>query len=161
MARKVHLLDSAPGYDVSHSEPEWHHRIWVSVPDRADEVGALRFAEGVIHEAMHLELTQLELDRPMIEDGTAMMQSPWRDELRPIGGVLHGLFVFACLETAIRIMSFGVEGLPASHARRRRHDIRAEVASIDVAILVSGLTPFGAELVRSWIHGVLSGDRDG
>jgi hypothetical protein len=59
LVEEIHLLQSEPGYDVSHSEPRWRRRIFVSIPDRADGVGALRLAENIIHEAMHLQLTVL------------------------------------------------------------------------------------------------------
>ncbi|TCM07460.1 HEXXH motif-containing putative peptide modification protein [Sphingomonas sp. PP-CC-3G-468] len=154
VTQHVHLLDASPGYDVSHSEPRWLNRIFVSVPDRRDEVGALRFAEGVIHEAMHLALTLLELQHPLVRGGADMMPSPWRHEPRPTGGVLHGLFVFSCLHAAFRELSRGCRGAAAEHVRGRLDDISAEVLSIDLKTLSAGLTPLGCELAHDWSQGV-------
>src|SRR5262249_37575713 len=61
----VHLVHADPEYDVSHSEPRWPARIFVSLPGRADRVGTLRLAENVIHEAMHLQLTAREIQTPL------------------------------------------------------------------------------------------------
>src|SRR5436190_5840778 len=95
--RHVHALWAPPGYDISHSEPHWIDRIFISIPERSDEVGALRLAENVIHEAMHLHLTIYEHKRRLVRELTCQIHSPWRQTPRPYGGVLHGLFVFACL----------------------------------------------------------------
>ncbi|WP_281821379.1 HEXXH motif-containing putative peptide modification protein [Sphingobium sp. BS19] len=152
--QEIHLLDAKPGYDVSHSEPCWLHRVFVSVPDRHDEIGALRFAEGVIHEAMHLELTLLENDRPLVQSPADTMLSPWREEARPIGGVLHGLFVFSCLHTAFRMLVSGTDAAATDHVQGRLHDIAEEVSSIDLATLSSGLTPTGCTLARQWSEAV-------
>jgi HEXXH motif-containing protein len=157
VTHEIHLLDASPGYDVSHSEPRWLNRIFVSVPDRWDDVGALRFAEGVIHEAMHLALTLLEVERPLVQSSATMMPSPWRDELRPIGGVLHGLFVFSCLHSAFCRLSAACEGQAANHVRGRLHEIAGEVDSIDLETLSAGLTAFGAKLARRWSEGVSRG----
>lgn len=150
VTHEIHLLEAAPGYDVSHSEPCWPHRTFVSVPDRHDEVGALRFAEGVIHEAMHLALTLLENDRLLVRSQADMMASPWREEPRPIGGVLHGLFVFSCLFTAFRVMAGAIDTAATHHVSSRLRDIAGEVGSINLTALSSGLTPFGRILARQW-----------
>ena len=62
----VHALAAAPGYDVSHSEPKWRSRVFVSVPERYDSIGAVRLAESVVHEAMHLHLTIFESEYPIV-----------------------------------------------------------------------------------------------
>lgn len=157
VTHEIHLLDAPPGYDVSHSEPCWPHRILVSVPDRGDEVGALRFAEGVIHEAMHLALTLLESDRPLVRRPMNAMASPWRDEPRPIGGVLHGLFVFSCLHAAFRMMTDAIDAAAAEHVGGRLRDIEEEVGSIDLTTLSAGLTPVGCTLARQWSEVVSAG----
>ena len=60
-----------------------------------DEFG---FAEMVTHEAAHTWLFLVEEVSPLAErcwDGNHWL-SPWRDDARPIGGVIHGVFVFSC-----------------------------------------------------------------
>lgn len=56
------------------------------------------FAETVTHEAAHTWLFLVEEVSPLAErcwDGNDCI-SPWRDDARPIGGVIHGVFVFSC-----------------------------------------------------------------
>lgn len=151
----IHLLTSAPGYDVSHSEPRWPTRIFISVPERTDGVGALRLTENVIHEAMHLQLTGVETGRPLVANPKQHLASPWRAERRPVGGVLHGLFVFTCLSAFFAEAVARLDGDMRKHALGRIADIRVEIASIDMHELFAGLTPYGVALTRRFRSGVL------
>ncbi|WP_372786004.1 HEXXH motif-containing putative peptide modification protein [Phenylobacterium sp.] len=144
----VHLLQAEPGYDVSHSEPHWRDRIFVSVPDRHDEVGALRLAEGIIHEALHLHLTELDAITPLVSDQTGMLPSPWRPEPRSFGGVLHGAFVFVGLKAYFDAVTAPSDSSLHHHLERRRAEIAEELGEIDVGALAAGLTDPGADLVR-------------
>jgi HEXXH motif-containing protein len=143
----VHLLQAEPGYDVSHSEPRWGDRIFVSVPDRGDEFGALRLAEGIIHETLHLHLTELESITPLVRDQTGSLASPWRPEPRSFGGVLHGAFVFVGLKAyfdAVTALSGSVAG---RHLDQRRTEIAEELSQVNLAALTAGLTEPGAALL--------------
>lgn len=143
----VHLVQADPGYDVSHSQPRWRDRIFVSVPDRPDEVGALRLAESVIHEALHLHLTELETINPLVRDLTSTLASPWRPEPRSYGGVLHGAFVFVGLRAYFDIVTAPKNSQAGRHLDQRRVEIDEELAELDLASLRVGLTPFGAALL--------------
>ena len=146
----LHLLEASPGYDVSHSEPQWPARIFVSIPDRSDDIGALRFVEGIVHEAMHLQLTLFENQQPIVADLKGTMPSPWRSEDRPFGGVVHGLYVFTCLRSLFLQLAPIASGASQKHLEGRVREIQAEIASIDVAELTPGLTSVGADLARGW-----------
>lgn len=144
----IHVLLAEPGFDVSHSEPRWRSTILVSTPERIDGVGALRFAEGVIHEAMHLHLTNAEAITPLVSDFDGQMPSPWRAERRSYQGVLHALFVFACLAAFFRDIRRQGDVMPADcqwHVDRRLKEIQGEMARLDVGRLTAGLTASGAE----------------
>jgi HEXXH motif-containing protein len=144
--KTVHLLAADPGYDVSHSEPVWRDRIFVSVPERSDDIGALRLAESVIHEAMHLHLTLCETETPLVIIGAAYLRSPWRPAPRPAGGVLHGLFVFQCLDAWLARVIPALRGAERTYAAERRMCIADELAQIDRAALEAELTPAGRNL---------------
>jgi hypothetical protein len=149
----VHLLRAPSGYDISHSEPRWRRRIFVSVPEeRSDDLGALRLAESVAHEAMHLHLTNHEIAEPLVIEFHRCMKSPWRSERRSYQGVLHGLFVFACLESYFRGIASKVRDQETidRHRQRRVDEIRAEILSLDIAQLRSGLTCSGAAFAQQW-----------
>lgn len=143
----VHLLRADPGYDVSHSEPRWQDRIFVSVPDRDDEVGALRLAEGVIHEALHLHLTELEAISPLVLNLNGTLGSPWRPEPRSYGGVLHGAFVFVGLRAYFEIVTAPRNSHAGRHLDQRRAEIDEELAEVDLVALKAGLTASGAALL--------------
>lgn len=146
----IHLLDAPLGFDISHSEPRWQKRIFVSVPDRTDGVGALRFAESVTHEAMHLHLTRYEMQTSLVNDINGMTYSPWRGTNRSYQGVLHGLFVFRCLNsffTELNKWTF-FDCSERTHIENRIQQINAELSQLDLNTLSTGLTDAGRSLCR-------------
>jgi HEXXH motif-containing protein len=154
VVKDIHLLRADVGFDVSHSEPRWRRSIFVSVPERDDTVGAVRLAESIIHEAMHLHLTDFEEIEPLVFEFQGKMRSPWKTERRPYQGVMHGLFVFACLgqyfRNTSRIFEKEKDDAARNHCIGRVADIASDINSIDINELSAGLTSAGAALVRSW-----------
>lgn len=148
----IHPLSAPPGYDVSHSQPKWRDRIFVSFPERDDEVGALRLAESVVHEAMHLHLTNEEARTPFVATMSDTAYSPWRGTARAVQGVLHGVFVFSCihffLSTVKRCGHLSQNG--HKHLRGRLDDIEREISEVDYWALQAALTPEGVVHLRSW-----------
>lgn len=150
----IHLLEAEAGYDLSHSEPRWRNTILVSVPEREDQIGALRLAESVVHEAMHLHLTIREQHQRLVVQSAGTMASPWRPEPRPVRGVLHGLYVFGSLSYFFQgLIDDGALG-PAGrgHLSRRLSEIAEEVQSIDLPALCDRLTHDGVRLARRCRH---------
>ena len=94
--RALHIL-KAPGsdFDVSHSDPEVPFSVFVSIPPSCPEA-ELRLAESVVHECMHLQLTMIEAITPLVRNNDFQAFSPWKQTARPLGGILHGLYV-ACV----------------------------------------------------------------
>ena len=153
VVRDIHSLASEPGYDVSHSQPRWHDRIFVSCPERTDCIGELRLAESVVHEAMHLHLTIEEHRLPLVATPSASAQSPWRGIERPVQGVLHGLFVFLCIFRFLHELARGGRLTEAGrqYVENRLRTIDEEIGSIDTAALSTSLTTHGQEAVASWL----------
>jgi HEXXH motif-containing protein len=58
---------------------------------------ATEFAESLVHEMQHSKLNAV-LDLVKLTDGdlTQGYLAPWRDDPRPLTGVLHGLYSFTC-----------------------------------------------------------------
>lgn len=154
VVKDIHLLRAETGFDVSHSEPRWRRRIFVSVPERDDAVGAVRLAESIIHEAMHLHLTDFEEIEPVVSEFAGKIRSPWKTEHRPYQGVMHGLFVFACLGQYFRntskIFEKEKDDAARNHCIGRVADIASEINSIDIDELSTGLTTAGGMLARNW-----------
>jgi HEXXH motif-containing protein len=133
LLRSIHVLD--PGdddYDVSFSEPHIPFSIFVSVPQGSSMTNALRVAEAIVHEAMHLQLTLIEQVVPLVRLTTRQHYSPWRGEFRSAQGVLHGLYVFCVIDLLFCVL----EALPlrgsnvVDYIKRRRSEIRDQVGLI-------------------------------
>jgi hypothetical protein len=89
------LKQEDPETDTSYSHPDIPFSIFTSVCNDDSVLSRLRVAESILHEAMHLKLTLIENIIPLVKPLTGNVYfSPWRDELRPAQGILHGLFVF-------------------------------------------------------------------
>jgi HEXXH motif-containing protein len=149
---RVYLLKAEPGYDISHSEPRWRTTIFVSLPERDDEIGALRLSESIVHEAMHLTLTNWEAAHAFVDNDKLRVYSPWRDTFRPAQGVLHGLFVFLCIAaflSQIKHSELGRDG--ATYVHRRLDAIESELQLVDLKRLRSSLTPVGVEALKHWL----------
>ena len=152
LVRNIHPLAAEPGYDVSHSQPRWREAIFVSCPERGDDIGAIRLAESVVHEAMHLHLTNEEERAPLVAVSRSMAHSPWRDTERPVRGVMHGLFVFTCIHRFLRTVAVATplaDGV-RRYVGERIRTITEEVEQVDLGELSCSLTPRGRASVASW-----------
>ncbi|MGW5721315.1 HEXXH motif domain-containing protein [Amycolatopsis sp. NPDC003865] len=109
---------------------------------------APELAEALIHEMQHSKLNALfdftELSFPGTED---LGYAPWRDDPRPIGGLLHGVFAFT---TAVEFWrgqrgpAGNGRGLADFHYAYRRWQVRHTLDSLAGA---EGLTALGREFV--------------
>ncbi len=147
---EIYLLEAEANYDISHSEPHWSFRIFVSEPERADIVGVLRLTESIIHEALHLHLTGYEAHCAIVANEARSITSPWRQEPRPYRGVMHGLFVFSSLSVFFQLIVGRVGTAGDEHLLKRLCEIRSEINAIDLDRLLEGLTPSGAGLAKAW-----------
>ena len=161
LVQRVHpLVPRGPGYDSSHSDPELPFSIFVSIPD-GEPAAALRLAESILHEAMHLQLSLVEAREPLVRqpqpgERTATGYSPWQDTERPIGGLVHGLFVFRVIFDWLGALSanYPHDRDLANYAARRRSEIGQEVESLGDLAASPALTTPGKRLVSDWLAGV-------
>jgi HEXXH motif-containing protein len=159
LVRSVHFLVSpGAGYDLSHSDPEVPFSIFVSLPTLENNA-ALRMAESVLHEAMHLQLTLIEHAVPLIRDADAKGFSPWQQKDRPVRGLMHGLYVFRVIDEWLG----AVAGSERSHDQhryvaKRRSEIAEEIAMVSDLGSSSALTKQGGHFVRWLVDGQGSGN---
>jgi HEXXH motif-containing protein len=149
LVRRVHIVESdGPGFDTSHSDPELPFSIFVSIPIGEKE-GALRLAESILHEAMHLHLTLIEAQTQLVEDALAVGYSPWQHRQRPLSGLIHGLFVFRGIEEwLLRLAAMSPnETSILAYAERRRAEIAQEIDLLAWLSHAAGLTSAGTRLV--------------
>jgi HEXXH motif-containing protein len=50
---------------------------------------------------MHLQLSLLDAVEPLVDRTSSSGYSPWKQEIRPIEGLLHGLYVFAVIHQTL------------------------------------------------------------
>ena len=153
LVRTVYLLEAPFGYDVSHSDPELPFSIFISLPQPGETDGVPRLAESILHESMHLQLTMIELRAPLILDDLEGAYSPWKREVRPITGLIHGLYVFAVIHQMCERL-VGSQEEWSRYGQRRRAEIEKEVAILPKC--PRGLSPIGLDLWYRCRHSVLS-----
>jgi HEXXH motif-containing protein len=133
LVRALHFIDPEDDeVDVSFSEPGLPFTAFISVPGPDAAAGALRVAEALLHEAMHLQLTFVESVVPLVNPTESTYFSPWRNEYRTAQGILHALYVFQVIDTFLAAAPFEDPTLAPSrrHAAERRATIARQVRKI-------------------------------
>jgi hypothetical protein len=148
LVRSIHVLQAPRDHDTSHSTPDLPFSVFVSVP-AADESDAVpRLAESLLHEAMHLQLTLIERIEPIVSGDEHRAYSPWKEESRPVRGLLHGLYVFAVVHQLLGRLA--ERGSPwTGYCAKRQAQIEVEVASLIQE--PAGLYPLGRTI---WLRGL-------
>ncbi|MFA4900095.1 MAG: HEXXH motif-containing putative peptide modification protein [Brevundimonas sp.] len=145
----IHVLEPpGPGYDTSHSDPDLPCSIFLSLPI-GEPHAALRAAESILHEAMHLQLTLIEAQVPVVRASGATLYSPWQQCHRPVSGLVHGLYVFAAIDAYLAelLTQDGVLDETAAFARKRRREIGEEISEAREVVGHNDLTRFGLAFV--------------
>ena len=140
----LHVLRApAADYDVSHSDPEVPFSIFVSVPSGKER--RIRLAESIIHECMHLHLTMIESAQSLVGERETPTFSPWRQTMRPIGGVLHGLYVCTVIDAFLQALrqSLSLTRHEKAFVLKRRNEIAQEVKQVSHFATTEGLTVEG------------------
>jgi hypothetical protein len=152
--REIVLINAPAGFDISHSEPRWPTTVFVSISTAPGQVSALRVLENIVHEGMHLELTELEKFVPLVADEASKMSSPWREEPRHLQGVLHGAFVFNCIYAFFGKVQFAqlLDRAGKRYVAKRRREISEELQKVDFDLLGRGLTPEGATFLNGHLR---------
>ena len=151
LVRVCHVLK--PGnddYDVSHSDPEIPFSIFVSIPQERRSNDVLRVAESIVHEAMHLQLTLIEFDLPLVDMFSSTHFSPWKDMFRPSQGVLHALYVFRVIDRFYeRLQTLSMLSVSeVSYINNRREEISRQISEIGKFKECPALSTSGSEFVR-------------
>lgn len=147
LAKNIVLLKPRDSFsDTSYSSPQIPFTIFISIPrDRVENI-ALRVAESIIHECMHLQLTLLEERIPLIISDAERHFSPWKGEFRNSSGILHALYVFSVILQWIK--SFPLHDSDANYIKCRIRQILSEVPQIEKIRYSSDLTSHAQLIVR-------------
>lgn len=148
MAAMHVVRPEGPDYDVSYSDPEVPFSVFLGVAGGGSPIGDLRLAEGILHECMHLQLTLIEGVLPMAEGMDERLHSPWQGTMRPIQGILHGLYVFRVIQDfhCALIACDGLPGDERAYLERRIDQIEQEAADVGDLAHCRELTPAGHRL---------------
>ncbi|WP_033433373.1 HEXXH motif domain-containing protein [Saccharothrix syringae] len=105
---------------------------------------AAEFAETLVHEIQHSKLNAvLDLVRLHDEDGAKCHYAPWRDDPRPLTGVLHGLYAFT------GVVEFWQAQSPGSFAAAlRARQLRLALAEVGTRRLTGEGRRFVAAVAR-------------
>lgn len=82
-----------PDKIVSFSDNSVPGALFVSVTQSEGLIDAYDLADSLVHEYRHQKLYLFERQYPTTSPGV-LVASPWRDDLRPVSGLLHAIFVF-------------------------------------------------------------------
>jgi HEXXH motif-containing protein len=93
---------------------------------------ATEFAEALVHEMQHSKLNAV-LDLVRLTDGDSEQchLAPWRDDPRPLVGLLHGVYAFTCgVEFWLAEAAHGHDDVQFDIAHRRTQ-VRAALTTLD------------------------------
>lgn len=109
-------------------------------------------AEAIVHEYHHQKLNALLiLDQLITGDATPRFYSPWRDDPRPLTGVLHGVYAFqAVLRFWAEALTAGIPLIDEDRLRQRAVLLRRQVErGIRTLKASATFTALGAALIDS------------
>jgi hypothetical protein len=148
LVRSLHVIKPADeDHDVSFSEPHIPFSIFVSIPEKRFANDALRVAEAIVHEAMHLNLTLVEQIVSLIGATSERYYSPWRRESRDSEGILQAVFVFETIDRFLNeLLSANSELASNSLINQRRGQIREQICQVRSFRDSNELTEVGSKL---------------
>lgn len=155
--RSLHVLKPPDNdTDISFSNPEAPFSAFVSVPTKPTVEASWRVAESILHECMHLQLTAIEHIVPLVKNSNGTLYSPWRKEMRPVSGVLHGAYAFFGVNDFVfQALRFSDCTQVGSYLRARRRTLREQFVAIHPLGDSDSLTPIGSAFARHMIEHVL------
>jgi HEXXH motif-containing protein len=96
--RSIVPLATEPGWATrSASTGEAFGAVMLSEPP-----DAVTMAVTLVHEFQHIKLGALMHLVPLSHDDGQLYHAPWRDDPRPLGGFIHGIFAFAGIAAFFR-----------------------------------------------------------
>jgi HEXXH motif-containing protein len=144
-----------PAYDTGYSDPAIPFSIFIGIHAPGEGAPAIRLAEGILHETMHLQLSLIEDVLPMIAGRTELRVSPWQRRPRPMQGLLHGLYVFRVIQDwyAALLDCDALDASEGAQAQKRLAEIKEECATLKGLASSQDLTRHGRQLAASLAAG--------
>ena len=153
LVRALHVIDSGDNdTDVSFSDPSVPFSIFVSVPPMQSDIVALRIAEAILHESMHLHLSLVSQVIPLVWPQGRTYYSPWRDEERDSEGIIQALYVFGVIRSFFAAFPVWWSAETNDFVRDRKGQIESEIKQTHPFDGCDELTPDGAILVARLLN---------
>ncbi|WP_371670796.1 HEXXH motif domain-containing protein [Streptomyces sp. NBC_00289] len=118
--------------------------VLLSEPDADDDVLPAQLGVALVHELRHSLLNGLAFLTPLFEERGELFHTPWRDDPRPIGGLVHGAYAFSGVAHYWRTR--GTDGLAGFEFALWRDAVRAVLETL---LDHPALTPSGSALVTA------------
>lgn len=139
------IVPLAPRSDLdSATSPAAFGAIATSIPP-----SAVSLAETLVHEFQHIKLCGLMDMLPLVKQSAERGYAPWRDDPRPMTGILQGVYAFAgvvCFWNAQRRLEADPDDILRASVLYERWRLAIEL--VTGTLLESGsLTPLGARFV--------------
>jgi len=136
-----------PDKIVSFSDNTVPGALFVSVHRGTDLIDPYDLADSLIHEHRHQKLYLLERVAPVAEAGPQKVKSPWREDLRPISGLFHAVFVFVELRRFWRFVLADGPAYLRTRAQSQLEDTDRNLSEAFVTLASSRLTATGKSLL--------------
>ncbi|MFJ8020487.1 HEXXH motif domain-containing protein [Streptomyces sp. NPDC096311] len=118
--------------------------LLLSEPDEDEDVLPAQLGVALVHEFRHTLLNGLIFLTPLFEECDELFYAPWRDDPRPLGGLVHGAYAFSGVAHYWRTR--GAEGLAGFEHALWRSAVRGVLGTLREH---PALTPLGHALVDS------------
>ncbi|WP_327137082.1 HEXXH motif domain-containing protein [Streptomyces sp. NBC_01340] len=102
--------------------------LLLSEPDEDEDVLPAQLGIAVLHEFRHTLLNGLIFLTPLFEECDDLLYAPWRDDPRPLGGLVHGAYAFSGVARYWRTR--GVEGLAGFEYALWRSAVRTVLGTL-------------------------------
>lgn len=150
--RSIQLIEAADeDFDISYSHPDIPFSIFFSLCKNDSIISDLRVAESILHESMHLMLTLIEARCTLVDIcSKTTFYSPWRDEQRPLRGVLHGIFVFRSIFDFYTLLQGKFDSVDVSkYLSKRKTEISRDFTRLSNFPQCTGLSASGQILAST------------
>ncbi|MCT9007404.1 aKG-HExxH-type peptide beta-hydroxylase [Streptomyces rhizosphaerihabitans] len=121
----------------------------------------LRLGETLVHEATHSWLNEsLESEGVAFEDGGDLFHSPWKNEDRPVFGIVHAALAFAnVIQYLSRIQPAGGDGSQLAAVLRRRLEVELESLEIGHASALACFDQVHSDRLRTYLRAAVADAR--
>ena len=108
-------------------------------------------AEAVVHEFYHGVLNSILKTEPLFDEteSTETLYSPWRDDPRPLRGLLHAIYVFSGVARFYALSNNTLaQSEYAASARLRRSKLHPQLRCALAQVPMAKLTPVGRQVIE-------------